>query len=147
MDECARVGIKVNIRQVDFKKLVDQLSATYDWASVIIGLGTNFFPTQGSNVWPSDGNLHLWHPLQESPGTDWEARIDYLYNEGKYTIDKEKAKLLWDEYQKLLLEQCPVIYLLRPRSFYALRNRWDFSNVYYDNLNGTETSHIFLKAD
>ncbi|GHV87449.1 peptide-binding protein [Spirochaetia bacterium] len=147
MDECAKVGIKVNIRPVDFQKLVDQLSTTYDWASVIIGLGSNFFPTQGSNVWPSDGNLHLWHPLQESPGTDWEARIDYLYNEGKYTIDREKAKLLWDEYQKLILEQCPVIYLLRPRSFYALRNRWDFSNVYYDNLNGAETSHIFLKAD
>ncbi|GHV07355.1 peptide-binding protein [Spirochaetia bacterium] len=147
MDECARVGIKVNIRPVDFQKLVDQLSTTYDWASVIIGLGSNFFPTQGSNVWPSDGNLHLWHPLQESPGTDWEARIDYLYNEGKYTIDREKAKLLWDEYQKLILEQCPVIYLLRPRSFYALRNRWDFSNVYYDNISGAKTSHIFLKAD
>jgi peptide/nickel transport system substrate-binding protein len=144
-DEMDKVGIKVNIRATDFQKLVEQLSATYDWQSIIIGLGSNFFPIQGSNVWPSTGNLHLWHPLQEKPSTDWEARIDYLYNEGKYTIDREKAQVIWDEYQQLILEQCPVVYLLRPRTFFALRNRWDLSNFYYDNLNGVETSQIFLR--
>jgi peptide/nickel transport system substrate-binding protein len=144
-DEMEKVGITVNIRAVDFQKLVDQLSVTYDWESIMIGLGSSFFPTQGSNVWPSTGNLHLWYPLQESPATDWEGRVDYLYNEGKYTIDRERAGEIWDEYQRIILEQCPVIYLLRPRSFYALQNRWDFSNFYYDNLNGAETSQIFLK--
>ncbi|MDR2102297.1 MAG: ABC transporter substrate-binding protein [Treponema sp.] len=145
MDEAAKIGIKINIRVVDFQKLVEQLTGTYDWSSVIIGLGTAFFPTQGSNVWPSTGNLHLWYPLQEKPATDWEARVDYLYNEGSYTIDKEKARKIWDEYQRIILEQCPVIYLARARSFYALRNRWDFTNVYFDNINSLETSFIFLK--
>ena len=37
-DSCAKVGIKINIRQVDFQKLVQQLTATYDWQSVFIGL-------------------------------------------------------------------------------------------------------------
>ncbi|MDR2177724.1 MAG: ABC transporter substrate-binding protein [Treponema sp.] len=143
-DEMEKLGITVNIRAVDFQKLVEQLTATYDWQSIIIGLGAPLFPTQGSNVWPSDGNLHLWYPLQEKPATEWEARIDYLYNEGMFTIDKEKARGIWNEYQQIILEQCPVIYLLRPRSFYALRNRWDFTNFYYDNLNGPETSQIFL---
>ncbi|MCL2762780.1 MAG: ABC transporter substrate-binding protein [Treponema sp.] len=144
VDELRKVGIKVNIRATDFQKLVEQLTATYDWQSIMIGLGANLFPTQGSNVWPSSGNLHLWHPLQETPHTDWEARIDYLYNEGSYTINKEKARGIWDEYQRLILEQCPVIYLMRSRSFWAIQNRWDFTNVYYDNLNGAETAHAFL---
>jgi peptide/nickel transport system substrate-binding protein len=144
-DEMEQAGIKVNIRATDFQKLVEQLSSGYDWQSVIIGLGSNFFPIQGSNVWPSTGNLHLWHPLQKQPATDWEARIDYLYNEGKYTINKEQARGIWDEYQRIILEQCPVIYLIRPRGFFALRNRWDFSNFYYDNLNGVEISHVFLR--
>jgi peptide/nickel transport system substrate-binding protein len=144
-DEMEQMGITVNIRATDFQKLVEQLSSSYDWQSIMIGLGANFFPTQGSNVWPSTGNLHLWYPLQESPATDWEKRIDYLYNEGKYTIDKEKARAIWDEYQRIILEECPVIYLLRPRSFYAIRDRWDFSNFYYDNLNGVETSQVFLR--
>jgi peptide/nickel transport system substrate-binding protein len=145
VDELGKVGIKVNIRATDFQKLVKQLTESYDWQTIMIGLGTNLFPTQGSNVWPSSGNLHLWHPLQEKPHTGWEARIDYLYNEGSYTIDTEKARVIWDEYQRLILEQCPVIYLMRSRSFLAVQNRWDFTNVYYDNLNGAETTHIFLK--
>jgi peptide/nickel transport system substrate-binding protein len=145
MDEAAKIGIKINIRAVDFQKLVEQLTGTYDWSSIIMLFGPAIFPTQGSNVWPSAGNLHLWYPLQETPATDWEARVDYLYNEGSYTIDREKARALWDEYQRILLEQCPVIYLSRPRSFYAIRNRWDFTNLYFDNLNSLETSFIYLK--
>ena len=144
-DEAAKIGIKITVRPTDFQKLVEQLTASYDWASIFIVLGANFWPTQGSNVWPSDGNLHLWYPLQKEPATEWEARIDYLYNEGSYTSDPVKAKIIWDEYQRILLEQCPVIYLMRQRSFFAIQNRWDFVNFYFDNLNGAETSYLFLK--
>jgi len=145
VDEAKKAGVTINVRQTDFQKIVEMLTATYDWESVFIGLGTNLFPSQGSNVWPSYGNLHLWYPLQESPATEWEARVDYLYNEGCYTIDNDAAKKIWDEYQQILLEQCPVIYLLRNRSFFAIRNKWNLDNVYYDNKNGAMTEHIFLK--
>lgn len=144
-DECAKVGITVKVRTTDFQKIVEQLTATLDWQSVMIGLGSNYFPTQGSNVWPSTGNLHLWHPLQEKPATDWEARIDYLYNEGSCSLDYNEAKKIWDEYQSILLEQCPVIYLVRPRSFFAIRNRWDFTNFYFDNIGGAITDYVWLK--
>lgn len=145
-DELSKVGIKVNIRQTDFQKVVEMLTTTYDWQSVIIALGSNFFPSQGSNVWPSSGNLHLWYPLQKKPNTDWEARVDYLYNEGCYTIDVEKADKIWDEYQKIFLEECPLIYLVCPRSFFAISNKWDFSNFSYDNKNGAITDYIFLRS-
>ena len=84
-------------------------------------------------------------PLQKTPQTEWEARIDYLYNEGSFTLEREKAFVIWDEYQRIILEQCPVIYLLRPKSFVAMRNRWDFSNVYFDNMNGLKIDFVFLK--
>lgn len=144
-DSCAKVGIKINIRQVDFQKLVQQLTATYDWQSVFIGLGANYWPTQGSNVWPSGGNLHLWNPLQKTPATEWEARIDYLYNEGSATVDKQMAQKIWDEYQTILLEQCPVIYLVSSQSFIGVRNRWDKSNIYYDNVGGLQTQYTGLQ--
>ena len=131
------------MRQLDFQKIVEQLTSTYDWQSLIIALGANLWPSQGSNVWPSDGNLHLWYPLQKEPATDWEARIDYLYNEGQYELHHEKAKIIWDEYQSLILEQCPLIYLVRSRAFYAIRNEWDQTNFYFDNLNGALTDNIY----
>ncbi len=143
-DELSKVGIRLNVRQVEFQKMVEDLTKNYGWQSIIIGLGTNSFPSQGSNVWPSSGNLHLWNPLQEKPATEWEARIDYLYNEGSYTIDREKAKAIWDEYQRIILDECPVIYLVRQKSFAAVRDRWNFENFYYDNRNGAMTDWIFL---
>jgi peptide/nickel transport system substrate-binding protein len=146
MDELSKVGIKVNIRVLDFQKLVEQLFSTFDWQTLIIALsGSGIFPSQGSNVWVSDGNLHLWYPSQETPATDWEARLDYLYHEAVYTYDAAKAKPLWDEFQKILLEQCPLVYLVRSQGLYAIQNRWDFSNFYYDNMNGAELRHVYLK--
>ncbi|MBQ0051865.1 MAG: ABC transporter substrate-binding protein, partial [Treponema sp.] len=145
-DECKKEGITVNVRQTDFQKIIEQLTSTYDWQSLIIGLsGGNVFPTQGSNVWVSSGNLHMWNPLQNEPATDWEARVDYVYNEAKCIVDVEKARPYWEEYQKIILEQCPVIFLVSGRSFFAISNRWDLSNVYFDNKVGALTDHVFLK--
>jgi peptide/nickel transport system substrate-binding protein len=145
-DELSLVGIKVNIRSIDFQKLVGALFNSFEWDSVLIGLsGSNIFPSQGSNVWPSKGNLHMWYPNQPAPATKWEERVDWLYNEGIYTIDAAKAKTIWDEYQTIIIEQCPVISLFSSRSFFALRSRWDISNFYFDNLNSIQYDHIYLK--
>ena len=86
----------------------------------------------------------MWYPLQKEPATEWEARIDYLYNEGSFTIDTEKAQKIWDEYQRIMLEQCPVIYLISPRTFFAIRNKWNQTNFYFDSLHGSMTERIWL---
>ncbi len=145
-DECSLVGIKVNVRQTDFQKIVEMLTSTYDWQSLIINLsGGSIFPSQGSNVWVSYGNLHLWYPLQPKPATEWEARVDWLYNNASYTIDKVQAKKYWDEYQEIYLEQCPIIYLVSSRSFYAIQNKWNQENFYYDNMYGARTEYVFAQ--
>jgi len=147
MDELSKVGIKLNIRVIDFQTQIQQLTENYDWESTLIGLsGSQIFPSSGSNVWPSSANLHMWNPNQETPATEWEARIDFLYNEGQFTLNNAKAQLIWDEFQQILLEEKPLIYLMRPRGFFAINNRWDFSNFYYDNMNGAETTFIYLRS-
>ncbi|MFP4205472.1 MAG: ABC transporter substrate-binding protein [Spirochaetaceae bacterium] len=144
-DELDRVGINARVRPIDFQQLVEKLRSTYDWEMALLGAWTWYWPSQGSNVWPSRGDFHLWHPLQNEPATEWEARIDELYNEGRFTIDEEERKEIYDEYQRLVLEQVPMLWTVHPLSFTAVRDKWD--NVYYDTLNGLETTYVFLKDD
>ena len=143
-DEISKIGIKANVRPIDFQKLVEMLISTYDWEVVTVSLGANYWPSGGSNVWPSGGNFHLWHPLEKEPATPWEATIDRLYNEGRFTLDQAKAKTVYDEYQRLLLEQLPVIYIVYPLAFLAVRDIW--GNVFYDTLKGLDTNYVYLKV-
>jgi peptide/nickel transport system substrate-binding protein len=145
-DELEQVGITANVKPMDFPRIVEMLTRTYDWQVVLVGLGANYWPSGGSNVWQSSGNFHLWHPLQEEPATEWEARVDYLYNEGRFTIDPDRQKEIYDEYQRILLTQLPLMYVVHPLSFVAVRDRW--GNVYYDTLGGLggkDSDYIFLE--
>ncbi|MDC7232160.1 MAG: ABC transporter substrate-binding protein [Spirochaetales bacterium] len=143
-DECSKVGITVNVKPLDFQKMIEMLMSTFDWDAILLGFGgSNYWPTGGSNIWPSDGNLHLWNPLQTEPATEWEARVDYLYNEGSFTPDPVEAKKIWDEFQSILLEELPLFYLAYTESFVAVKDRWD--NVFYDTLGGLQSEYLFLK--
>jgi peptide/nickel transport system substrate-binding protein len=143
-DEMSKVGINAKVRPIDFQKLVEMLISTYEWEVVEVGLGANYWPSGGSNVWPSGGNFHLWHPLQQTPATAWEATIDELYNDGRFMLDREKAGQIYARYQRLLLEQLPVIYIVYPLSFLAVRNRW--GNVFYDTLNELDMRYVYLEV-
>ncbi len=143
-DELKAVGINARVRPIDFQKLVEMLTSTYDWQVVLVTLpGGNYWPSGGINVWLSGGNFHFWHPLQQKPASGWEARVDRLYNEGRFTLDKAKAKGIYDEFQRILLDEVPLMYTVHPLSFLAVRNKWD--NVYYDTLNGLDMRFVFLK--
>ncbi|THB66339.1 MAG: ABC transporter substrate-binding protein [Spirochaetaceae bacterium] len=144
-DELDEIGIKARVTPVDFQALTEMLLTTYDWDVVHVALGANYWPEGGSNVWPSNGNFHLWHPLQSSPATDWEAKIDQLYNKGRFTLDDQLRKEIYDEYQRIMLEQLPVIYTVHPLSFLAVRNKW--GNTSYDTLRGMELFPIYLKDE
>jgi len=106
------------------------------------------FPTQGTNVWLSNGNLHVWHPNQETPEREWEARKDVLFREGMFTYDPELARPIWDEFQEIMLYQMPLIYLTRPHGFVAVNDRWDQRNFFLDNSGtGARASHLFLAKE
>lgn len=142
-DELSDIGITANVRPIDFQNLVERLTSTYDWEMATVALGANYWPSGGSNVWQSNGNFHLWHPLQSEPATEWEARIDELYNQIRFTIDEDEARALYAEFQQILLTELPLFYIVHPFSFLGIRDKWQ--NVYYDTLGGAETIRFFLE--
>ncbi len=142
-DELNEVGITLNVRPIDFQKLVESLTATYDWEVMLFGGWAQPWPSSGSNVWQSNGNFHLWYPLQNEPVTGWEARLDYLYNEGRFTLDRDERLALYDEFQRIILTELPVLFIVHPLSFAAVRDKWQ--NVFYDTLGGLDSTYLYLE--
>ena len=116
------VGLDVDFRIVDFGDMVAQLTATYDWQAMVVGLTGSPDPFGGMTVWHSGEGLHLWHPNQPEPATEWEAEIDELYIAGSKELDHEqRVQHYWDA-QAIVAENVPLIYTTQGERLGAVRN-------------------------
>ncbi len=116
------IGLDVDYTVIDFGELVTQLSATYDWETVVIGLTGGTEPHGGINVWHSSEGLHLWHPNQSQPATEWEAEIDELYINASKELDRQKRVALYHRAQEIVAENVPIIYTTLSERISAVRN-------------------------
>ena len=116
------IGLRVSYRPVDFSELVEQLTDSYDWEAVVIGLSGGSDPHSGINTWHSTGGLHMWHPNQTHPETAWEATIDGLYIEGSRELDRQKRVRFYHQAQEIIAENVPLIYTTLAERLTATRN-------------------------
>lgn len=133
------LGMKVNFKPIEFNSLVNKLMSTLDWDMVIMGFtGSPLEPNGGKNVWLSDGTLHIFNQRletdMESKRYPFEKRIDYLYTQGALQTKFEDRKKYYDEYQSIVYEEKPLIYIYSPLIISAIRNK--FKNVYPTSLGG-----------
>lgn len=120
-DDLKKLGIKVNLRPIDFNTLIVK-SDSGDWQGIIIGLTGGFFePNGGSNVWRLSGRLHLFDNSKHKP-RDWEVEIDKIFNDATKVVEFEKRKKLYDRFQEIAYEQLPFIYLTSPIRITAYQN-------------------------
>jgi len=119
-----RVGMKVNLQLVEFNTLVAKLTSTYDWDAIILGLTGSMDPHFGQNVWRSSGQLHLWNPQQKTPGTDWEKKVDDIFEAAGQEFNEDRRKAYYDEYQKIVAEELPVIYTALSARLTAVKNKF-----------------------
>ena len=142
-----KLGIKVNFLPLEFNTLVSKLMSSYDWDAVIIGLTGGVEPHFGRNVWASSGQLHMWNPKQKKPATDWERRLDEIYDQASSELEDDKRKVLYDEFQVIASQQLPMIYTVLASNIYAVRNR--FGNLKPSAYAGAfhNVEEIYIKSD
>lgn len=140
-----KVGMKVNFLPLEFNALVRKLDATLDWEAVILGLTGGIEPHFGKNVWMSSGQLHMWYPRQAVPATGWEKRIDELFILGVQELDENERKGYYDEFQRIVSEQVPLIYTVLDARLSAVRNK--FGNLKPTNYGGVfhNLEEIYIK--
>jgi peptide/nickel transport system substrate-binding protein len=123
VEDLAKIGIKLAYQPVEFKTLVDRINGTFDYESILMGLGGGGVdPASQMNVLKSGEALHQWFPEQKAPGTDWEARLDWLMDAQMRTLDFNQRKKYFDEVQTILAEELPMIYTVAPFAYAAVRS-------------------------
>jgi peptide/nickel transport system substrate-binding protein len=122
--DLGKIGIRVNIVTLDFGTLVERIAKTAQYEACLLGF-TNMAedPIDQMNVWLSSGPQHAWRPSQKSPATPWEARIDQLVLAQAADPSREGRRKAFNEVQRILVEQEPIIYLLNPDSLSAVGAR------------------------
>ncbi|MBI2996800.1 MAG: ABC transporter substrate-binding protein [Candidatus Melainabacteria bacterium] len=139
-DDLKKLGIKVNLRPLDFNTLIGR-SDSGNWEAIIIGFTGGFFePNDGANVWKLNGRLHLFDSSEHKP-RDWEIEIDKIFNEATKYIDFQRRKKLYDIFQEVVYDKLPFIYLESPLRIVAIQNGLGniFPTIYGGALHNLES--------
>ncbi len=119
----ASLGVKVTFAPEGLNTLVGKLVVTYRWDAMIISLAGTLEPAVGSrNVWMSSGALHVWHPEQEKPATEWEAEVDQVFDHISREVDPGRRTQLYYRWQEIIAQQMPMMFFAYPKTQIAVRN-------------------------
>ena len=124
-----KLGMNVIFQPIEFNTLITKMDVTYDYECVLMGLapGTSADPSDSMNTVKSSGFTHMWFPRENSPSTEWEARLDYLMDAQMKTLDYTERKKDYDEVQEIIAEEQPLIFTVTPMYYAAVRS--DIGNV------------------
>lgn len=140
-----QIGIQGDIEVIEFREIVDQLTNSYEWESVLIGFGGASEPHFSIGFWHSSESLHLWNPNQSEPATTWEAEIDSLFIQASQELNHEQRVRLYHQAQAIAADHAPVAYTTHSERLTAVRNVfgnltptlfgiWDVRYVYRTDL-------------
>lgn len=133
------LGMHVNFKPIEFNTLVNKMTTTFDWDMIIMGLtGSPLEPHDGKNVWNSYGSLHLFNQRTKKTAYDdrlpFEKRLDEIFDSAALQTSFASRKKLYDEYQQIIYDEKPIIYLYSPVRIVALRKK--YKNIYPSQLMG-----------
>lgn len=144
------LGMTVNFKPIEFNTLVSKLVNTNDFDAVIMGFtGSPLEPFGGKNVWYSNGTLHVFNmrktPEENKNIYDWEAQINKLFDQAALELDFNKRKAIYEQYQQLVYDINPIIYLYSPIRISAIKKK--FGNIYPTELGGVihNIEEIYIK--
>ncbi len=124
MENMKDLGIEVRLRLLDFSNFVNRITDSLSYEAGLLGFTGGRDPHGGMSIYSSGGRLHVWHPNQPEPATEWEARIDELMQKQLLTLDEEERREYFNEVQYIMSEQMALIYLITPNTYEGMRNRW-----------------------
>ena len=112
------VGIKVNIRAIEWASFISRFIKTGDFDVVLLGWGLGLDPDQ----------FNIWHSSQQG-GDKFNfigynnPAVDKLLEQGRVELDPDKRQKIYHEFAKVLLEDSPIVYLSAGYGLTAIHKR------------------------
>ena len=142
--DLGKIGIQVDTLFLSFNTYVKRLSQTRNWDAYLGGFsgGSGIEPHGAYGIWSVNGRLHTFNQGPQ-PGegkiegrtvSDWEREIDRIFVEASQEFDQAKRKVLYSQFQQIVAEEAPFLYMVNPLSFEAIRDR--IEGVQYTPLGG-----------
>ena len=137
--DLAEIGIKVNFKPIEFNTLVNRITNTLNFETIVLGLtGSTLEPHGGKNVWASNGALHFFNKKNKNENNknilNFEKELDSIFEKGALCLDFNERKKFYDRYQEIIYDEKPIIYLYSPLNIVAVRN--DIRNLHPTPLGG-----------
>ena len=125
-DDLAKVGIQCTVGAVDFNVLLGNMRDDFDYDAILAGLGAAVPPDPGmcGNFYRSSAVSHFWNIRQARPETPAEARVDSLFDELLSPRGLAVRQRLSAELDRVVNEQCWVIWLPTMKVQMPVRNRF-----------------------
>jgi peptide/nickel transport system substrate-binding protein len=140
--DLGKLGMQIDTQFLSFNTYVEKLRLTRNWDTYLGGFTGGTEPHSGYNIWSVSGTLHTFNqgpqagepPIKGWEVYDWERKIDDLYVKASQELDEAKRKEIYGETQQIIAEQVPLIYMVNPLTFEAVRDR--LSGIRYSALGG-----------
>ena len=119
--DLGKIGIQLNVLTLDFPSLVERITRTYNYESVLMALtNVGIDPNDQMNIWLSSAQTHQWNPSQKTPETAWEAEIDKLMQSQTASQTPAQRKVAFDKVQQIVADQAPMVFLVNPNALSAV---------------------------
>jgi peptide/nickel transport system substrate-binding protein len=142
-----QLGIAATIVPLEFRSLVERVTNTRQFDTVLLGLGGgDADPNPELNVWLSSGGTHLWNPNQKQPATPWEAEIDTLMRRQMVAINPVERRKLYGRVQEIVAAQVPMVFLVSPNVVVAQRGTvGNFRPAVMDHFTLWNSGELYLR--
>lgn len=123
-EDLAKLGINMQIAPMDQKSVTERWTATFDYDAILMGTSqTGTDPSGFATFLTSSGTAHQWRPKQQTPATEWEAKIDQLVIGLSQTSNRDERHRLFNEIQAIMAEETPVISIVSRHTVTAANAR------------------------
>jgi peptide/nickel transport system substrate-binding protein len=123
------IGVHVNVVEERFGEVVKRLDQTFDYEASVMSLEGTPDAAVLRYYFMSSGPMHFVNPYQKSPATEWERRVDELFELYATSPDAAARERAIFDMQKTWVTAQPAYHLFTDRKLMAVRRDYEINGL------------------